>query len=266
MEMETKTLTNKNQLSLNYDIVKTLIKSTNLSEKELFDKLKFYGFNNFLINYNDAVSSEVRSKILSSGMAVSSVFYEGNLQNKGDYFKELEIIDFCYYNKVKKLALLINLPKENQPFLEYLFNVKQNLRSIVKYAKTFGVKVSVLNNLTKTPFCDLSFYKDLLKSVKGLKMTFNAPTFYLTAQNPIECYNALKDYVLDVCVFDASFLNESEFKYTALGNGNTDVLNFVRYAIDDGYNGEFFVSRCPQDCALEFLRESSINFYVSKED
>ena len=125
MEMETKTQTDKKSLSISYETVKTLIKSQNLTAQEVVEKLKFYGYNNFLIDYSDAQLSSVRSLILASKTFISSLIYTANLQNKGDYFKELEVIDFCYYNKVKKLVLKVDLPTENAVCGEYLFNVKQ---------------------------------------------------------------------------------------------------------------------------------------------
>ncbi len=251
------------KLGINYENVINISKECNLSIKETLKELKLQGYNTLDVLYNRFLEDKsLISTILVSGFEIASVFYVGNLKIANNYSTEIEIIDFCASNNVKDIMLLTKPLSCDDDSEKCLFNVKQNLRRIVKYSNQYGVRISIEN------FGDaFSFYNspkkvlDVLKSVKDLYLVFDGGNFYKSNEDVLEGINLLKPYVSRVHLKDY----DQNFKPTAIGYGNCfidktiiefneSVTSFtVEYPFDD-----LTVSEIVKNSALYFLTREDI--------
>lgn len=258
-------------LSINYEIVKSMMKTENLSKSEVFTKLKLFGYSNFLIKYDDALNRSVLSDILSSSLSISSLFYMANLGEKGNYFKVLEIIDFCYYNKIKKIMLLNNQKGENQKYEEFIFNLKQNLRSVVKYANLYGVEISIENFSYQKPFCSPDELLDILKGVKDLKIVFDTANCYLAGQDVVSAFDKLYPYISNIHLkdviesamddYDVLNVQNKPYNYCPLSSGKAFVDEVFKKSRELNFKGEYYLEGNNLREMEKVLSESSLYYF-----
>lgn len=235
----------ENVLSVKADLSKTL--------NETFKYMKNAGISALDVKYERFFEDpNLYSEILIAGMTVSSVFYMGDLGLADNYTKELEIIDFCADHKIGDIMLLTKpCLSENIDKDKYLFNLKQNLRRIVNYAKIYGVKIGIENfGKRDSVFSSVEDVKDILNSVKGLYLVYDSGNFFLANENPYDAFVTFKDKISRVHIKDRGFakgdgryeqpdVNGNLTAVFPLGEGGSEVCKILNEI------GDF-------ECCLEF--------------
>lgn len=262
------------KLAINYENVLSVQADLSKTLNETFKYMKNAGISALDVKYERFFEDpNLYSEILIAGMTISSVFYVGDLGVADNYMKELEIIDFCADHKIGDIMLLTkpalsdNLDKE-----KYLFNLKQNLRRIVNYAKIYGVRIGIENfGKSDSIFSSVDCLKDILNSVKGLYLVYDSGNFFLANENPYDAFVTFKDKISRVHLKDrgiskgdgrneqASINGEVTAVYP-LGEGDSEIDKIIKEIGDFECCLEFdFVS----NNLLEDIEKSAI-YYLSE--
>ena len=241
------------KLAINFENVLSVKSDLNKTLNETFKFMKNAGISALDVRYERFFEDpNLYSEILIAGMTVSSVFYMGDLGLADNYTKELEIIDFCADHKIWDIMLLTKpVLSEKIDMEKYLFNLKQNLRRIVNYAKIYGVRIGIENfGKQDSVFSTVNYLSDILNSVKGLYLVYDSGNFFLAGENPYDAFTAFKSKISRVHLKDRGISkgdgkNEQQAvngEITAvypLGEGNSEIDKIIKEI------GEF-------DCCLEF--------------
>ncbi len=262
------------KLAINYENVLSVKSDLNKTLNETFKYMKNAGISALDVKYERFFEDpNLYSEILIAGMTVSSVFYIGDLGIADNYTKELEIIDFCADHKINDIMLLTK-PALNEVnnVDKYLFNLKQNLRRIVNYAKIYGIRVGIENfGREDSVFSSVKNLSDILNSVKGLYLVYDSGNFFLANEDPYDAFVTFKNKISRVHIKDRGISkgdgrNEQpnlSGQLTAvypLGEGDSNVAKILSEAQDFECCLEFdFVSRD----LLEDIEKSAI-YYLSE--
>ncbi len=245
------------KLGINYENVINVSKECNLSIQDVLKSLRLQGFETLDVMYDRFLQDKsLLSTIIVSGFEIASVFYVGDLKVSNNYSTELQIIDFCSSNNIKDVMLLTKPIANGDDEEKCIFNIKQNLRHIVKYSKQFNVRVSIEN------FGDnLSFYSspkkvlDILKGVKDLYLVFDGGNFYKSQESVIEGINLLKPYVSRVHLKDF----DQNYNPITLNDGNCEIEKTI---VEFTNSVSSFTIEYPFDCLTvdEIVKNSALYF------
>lgn len=224
------------KLGINFENALSVKEELNINLLQTLNKLKSVGITSLDVKYERLVGENSYLKeILISGFTIGSIFAFCPLYEQDNIQKAIEIVDFATEYKVKEIMLLPDFKKGGYSETD-TFNLKQNLRRVVKYAEAFGVSIGIENvgNLD-FPCNDLENTLDVLKSVKGLHLIFDGGNFTLNGVSPLKCvYDLapfvqryhLKDRALGETLSDFNELTtKGEPSYVAVvGEGGSDCL------------------------------------------
>lgn len=184
------------KLGINFENVLAIKEELNINVLQTLYKLKSIGITSLDVKYERLIGENSYLKeILISGLSVDSIFAFCPLGEHNNYKKALEVVDFAVEYKVKQIMLLPDFIDGGYNEAK-LFNLKQNLRRIVKYAEAFDVSIGIENVGSKNyPFSDESSTLDVLKSVKGLHLIFDGGNFLLCDVDPLLAVHSLAPYV-----------------------------------------------------------------------
>lgn len=230
------------KIGINYATVDYIAKSTNKPTLDVLKNLKLNGISTLDVLYDDLKNTKVYSEALCANFSINSCYSLVDISNLDNYSKCLEIIDFCSLKNINHIMLL---PMVKEGVENYLFNVKHNLKKIVKYAKLFNIKISIENYGLKEPFCSIDGVYDVLKSVKDLGIVYDSANFYLYGEDPYLALEKLIPYVSRVHLKDRSLTKEED----SLAFLNKDGVKTSVYPLGEG--------DCQIDKIIDFLLENS---------
>lgn len=184
-----------NKIAINFENALTIAKEQNISLKETLLKLKGIGITSLDVKYERFENKEFFSDIKATGLEIGSVFAFCPLYMQNNVQKALEIVDYCASNKIKEIMLIADFLDGGYKEAE-LFNLKQNLRRIVKYASQYGVKVGIENVPNKNaPLATLEEVLLVLKAVKGLGLIYDGGNFVSAGDDALKAAKTLAPYV-----------------------------------------------------------------------
>ena len=210
-----------NKLGINLENVLSIKAELNITLLETLKKLKSIGVSSLDVAFERLTGENSYMKeILASGIGIGSVFSFCALYQKDNLQKALSMIDLCYEYKIKEIMILTDILQGGYSS-EQIFNLKQNLRRIVKYAENFGVSIGVENVCNNDyPIKTAKQTLDLLKSVKGLHLIFDGGNYYAVGEDVIEASKLLAPYVQRYHLKDLVKF-ENGYKAVAVGDGNS---------------------------------------------
>ncbi len=220
------------KLGINFENVLAIKEELNINVLQTLYKLKSIGITSLDVKYERLIGENSYLKeILISGLSVDSIFAFCPLGEQNNLKKALEIVDFAVEYKVKQIMFLPEFINGGYDELA-VYNLKQNLRRVVKYAETFDVSIGIENVGVKNyPFNDEASTLDVLKSVKGLHLIFDGGNFLLYDVDPLTAVSSLAPYVqryhlkdrsLSVCLDDFTEDTVSGKKSTVAEAGKGD--------------------------------------------
>lgn len=231
------------KLGLNFEHVIKISSELGVSTIEALKKVKMYGVTTLDVAIERIFNrNEYFSDIICSGLTIDSVYCKGDYGYSDNIGYELSIIDFCSENNINNLMLITNPILHGEDEAEYNAKLKKNLRRIVKYASNFNVKVSIENfGLNDSPFSTVKKLFLILKSVNGLKLTFDCGNFLSVNENPLDAFNALSDYVCKIHIKDGTVYNDGSNKvdFTSVGRGEANVKEIVTQVKNSTNNFSF---------------------------
>ena len=134
------------KISVNFENVLQISNEIKLGISKTLLKLKSNGISLIDVDFERLTGENSYLKdIIISGVAIGSVISWCPLFEKDNLQKALSAIDLCAEYKIKEIVIIPKITI-NDKIKEQIFNLKQNLRRIVKYADTFGVIVSLRND------------------------------------------------------------------------------------------------------------------------
>ncbi len=213
-----------NKVGINFENVLTIKEELNLNLLQTLSKLKSLGITSLDVKYERLIGENSYLKeILISGFNVGSVFAFCPLYEQNNLQKALKIVDFCAEYKIKEIMLISDF-LQNGYNKDEIFNLKQNLRRIVKYAQNFGVMVAVENvNQETYPIKTVENCIDFIKSVKGLQIVFDGGNFLTAKQDVLYASSVLAPFVQRLHLKNAKE-SDGAFDFIALGEGGIDYI------------------------------------------
>ncbi len=211
-----------NKLGINFENVLSIKEELNLSVLQTLNKLKSIGISSLDVKYErlTGVNSYMK-EILMSGMAIGSVFSFCPLYEQNNLQKVLSMVDLCAEYKIKEIMIITDFVSGGYS-AEQIFNLKQNLRRIVKYAEIYGVSIGIENvGNPDYPLKNAQETLDVLKLVRGLHLIFDGGNFVMANQNALEASKILAPYVQRYHLKDYVICN-GEFKAVPIGEGISD--------------------------------------------
>ena len=187
------------KIGINYATADYIAKKTNTPTLTVLKDLKLNGISTLDVLYDDIKNTNVYSNALCANLSINSCYSLVDISELDNYSSCLEMIDYCALKRINHIMIL---PKVDKGVQNYLFNVKHNLKKIVNYAKTLGIKISIENYGLNEPFCSIDGVYDVLKSVKGLGLVYDSANFYLSKQDPYLAIQKLLPYVSRVHLKD----------------------------------------------------------------
>lgn len=210
-----------NKLGINFENVLSIKDELNITVLDALKKLKSMGISSLDVKFERLTGENSYMKeIIASGIGIGSVFSFCALHEKDNLQKALSMVDLCAEYKIKEIMLLTDILKGGYS-TEQIFNLKQNLRRIVKYAENFGVSIGIENvGNPDYPIKTAKQSLDFLKSVKGLHLIFDGGNYYMVGEDVVESSKLLAPYVQryhlkDYVPFD------NGYKAVAVGDGNS---------------------------------------------
>ena len=246
------------KIGINFQTAKVISETSGEDILSVLKNLKLTGISSLDILYDDLISNNTYSNILSSGLEISSVYYMGDLSILDSFSNFLKIIDDLYKKRIKNfmvLPIVSNNIEDN-----YMFNLKHNLKLIVKYAKNFDVQVALENYGLNEPFSSVLGIKSLLKAVKGIGFVYDSGNFYLAGENPYNAYCELENYITRIHLKDMAISkikdkfsqktkNGEDITVYPLGEGDSLIDSILNSALENDGVKEF---------VLEGVRESDM--------
>ncbi len=213
-----------NKLGINFENVLAIKDELNISVLQALNKLKSVGYCSLDVKYERLIGENSYMKeILISGMSIGSIFSFCPLHEKDNLQKTLSMVDLCAEYKIKEIMLITDILSGGYS-TEQIFNLKQNLRRIVKYAENFDVSIGIENvGNPDYPMKTAIQTLDVLKSVKGLHLIFDGGNFYMVGENVVEASKLLAPYVQRYHLKDY-IPCENGFTAVTVGEGNSDCL------------------------------------------
>lgn len=210
-----------NKLGINFENVLSIQGELNITVLETLKKLKLMGVSSLDVKFERLTGENSYMKeIITSGIGIGSVFSFCALYEKDNLQKALSMIDLCAEYKIKEIMLLTDILQGGYSS-DQIFNLKQNLRRIVKYAENFGVTIGVENvGNHDYPIKTIEQTLDILKSVKGLHLIFDGGNYYMMGEDVVEASKLLAPYVQRYHLKDC-VLFDNEYKTVAVGDGNS---------------------------------------------
>ena len=212
------------KLGINFENVLSIKDELNLNLLQALNKLKSVGYSSLDVKYERLTGENSYMKeILISGMSIGSVFSFCPLHEKDNLQKALSMVDLCAEYKIKEIMLITEI-LEGGYSSEQIFNLKQNLRRIVKYAENFGVSIGIEN--VGNPYYPLKTAEqtlEVLKSVKGLHLIFDGGNYYMVGEDVVGASKLLAPYVQRYHLKDY-IPNGNGFNAVAIGEGNCSCL------------------------------------------
>ncbi len=144
------------------------------------------------------------------------------------------------------------------------------LSEAVRLGREYGIKVTTEHFVCQAPFIATSDMQELLASVPGMYITFDAGCVLAAGENPLDGYSAIQDKVIhahfkDYVVADTGMegLDGKHYKPALIGEGSVDYPALVKAMQSAGYNGyvniEYEGTEYPADRAvrkaLAYLRK-----------
>ncbi len=211
-----------NKLGINFENVLAIKEELNLNVLQTLNKLKSIGISSLDVKYERLTGENSYMKdILMSGMTIGSVFSFCPLYEQNNLQKTLSMVDLCAEYKIKEIMIITDFVQGGYS-VEQLFNLKQNLRRIVKYAEIYGVSIGIENvGNPDYPLKTAQETLDILKSVKGLHLVFDGGNYVMASQNALEASKLLAPYVQRYHLKDYVNCN-GEFKAVPIGEGTSD--------------------------------------------
>ena len=207
------------KLGINFENVLAISKELDLDVLQTLNKLKSIGISSLDVKYERLTGEKSYLKdILISNMNIGSIFSFCPLHEQNDTQKALSMVDFCAEHNVKEIMIITDFVSGGYSS-DQLFNLKQNLRRIVKYAEIYGVSIGIENvGNPDYPLKNALGALDVLKSVKGLHLIFDGGNFVMASQNALEAAKILAPYVQRYHLKDYIF-DGSQFKAVPIGEG-----------------------------------------------
>lgn len=209
-----------NKLSVNFENVLRISTELNLDISKTLLRLKSIGISSLDVDFKRLVGENSYMKeIIISGITIGSVISVCPLHEKDNLQIALSTVDFCAEYKIKEITIVAQPISSKFSELQ-IFNLKQNLRRIVKYAENFGVTIAIKNlNEDNYPIKTANEASDVLKSVKGLRLVFDGGNFITSGQDLIDASNILAPYAQRYTIKDFSCL-DGELRVVSVGDGN----------------------------------------------
>ena len=210
------------KLGINFENVLAITKELDLNVLQTLNKLKSIGISSLDVKYERLTGEKSYLKdILISNMNIGSIFSFCPLHEQNNTQKALSMVDFCAEHNVKEIMIITDFVSGGYSS-DQLFNLKQNLRRIVKYAEIYGVSIGIENvGNPDYPLKNALGSLDVLKSVKGLHLIFDGGNFIMASQNALEASKVLAPYVQRYHLKDYIF-DGAEFKAVPIGEGLSD--------------------------------------------
>ncbi len=207
------------KISVNFENVLKISTELNLDVSKTLLHLKSNGVSLIDVDFERLSGENSYMKdIIISGVAIGSVISACPLFEKDNLQKALSMIDLCAEYKIKEITILPKLTVKDK-IEEQIFNLKQNLRRIVKYAENFGVIVALKNDATENyPVKTTSQTLDVIKSVKGLRFVFDGGNYINSNENVVDASKLLAPYTQRYIIKD--YINgNGECEFVTVGSG-----------------------------------------------
>ena len=247
-------------LGISYDNVLNIAKQNSYTISQALSLLKLNGYSNVDINYDLICNNAVNlSVIYENGFTISSVILNSNLTSELNVINELNVIDFCLHYNLDNIVIVLQNFIVNENSLSIL---KKNLRRIVKYANNFKVKISILNTYSKNNIFNQEQILDLVKSVKGLKVSLDICALYLQNKTPFSSEETFYKFVNKLYINDVK-MTENGIENCSLFNGDTGVLQNIKNFKKLDNNIDFTIFSILENCEIEkILINSALNFLM----
>ena len=248
-----------NKVGINFENVLTMTNELNISVIESLSKLKMLGITSLDVKYERLVGENSYLKdILISNFSIGSIFAFCPLHEQNNIKKALEIVDFCAEYKVKEIMLITEIIDSGYT-PDMVFNLKQNLRRIVKYAENFGVLIGLENvGLQGYPVRMIENCVDFVKSVKGVQIVFDGGNFLMANENVVEASKILSPYVQRLHFKNFKFDN-GKFVEASTSGGDIDYLTIFN-TIKNSYTNIPIVIEFPFEAqkVYDLIKESAM--------
>ncbi len=247
-------------LGITFDNVLNLSKQNNYMISQALNLLKLNGYNDVDIDYDLILNNcEYLPLIYKNGFNISSIIIKSNLTTSLNVIRELNAVDFCLHSNLNNVVINLEdfIVDENA-----LSILKKNLRRIVKYANNFGVVISVKNSINLSNIYTEEMLLDLVKSVKGLKISLDICALYKANKTPFKNEEIFYPYVVKVYVNDL-INNENTLEYCSLFNGITNVIENIKNFKKYDKNIDFTLFSILENYQIEkILINSAINYLM----
>ena len=151
----------------------------------------------------------------------------------------------------------------------------EQLAVMCECAAGYGITVTLEDfDDAASPCCDTSGLERLIKSVPGLKFTFDTGNFAYVLEEPSDAYSRLKPYIVHAHLKDRSRdisrrspggsnakpdLSGAEMYPCETGAGYAGVEGLVKRMMTDGYAGDFSIEHFGAVDQMEYMRASAEN-------
>lgn len=262
-----------NKIGLNFEHVVFAASENNLSVAEVLKNVKNLGVETLDVRYERFIDgSTTYSDIISSHLEIGSVFTMCDLGHSVNIGKEITLVDFCKRNRVKTIMLLTEPYRDDDDKEAYYKLLCQNLRRIIKYAATFNIDVAIENfGKEGSPFAKSEDLEMLFKTVKGLKLIFDASNFMLAGENVLDMADKFMPYIVRLHVKDRTYtynaddyvnvtMDGKESWNTVVGEGDCKIYELIDNVVGVYANMpivmEFFFT---QRNIMNYIEKSAVN-------
>lgn len=178
----------------------------------------------------------------------------------------------AYFGADKVLAIPgFFLPMDDRE--EGYKRIAEQLSVMCEQAAEYGITVTLEDfDDAASPCCDTAGLERLLKSVPGLRFTFDTGNFAYVLEDPAEAYARLRPYIVHAHLKDRSRdisrrsangsnakkdLSGAEMYPCETGGGYVGIGELVQQMISDGYSGDFSVEHFGAANQAEYMRRSA---------
>lgn len=251
-------------------------------EMNLEDVIAFAANENFdaiellMVDFNRS-TSEINTMLEKHRMKISCIntFVDLTVQDEAAYSDNIVLCQKIIDKAVELSAPMVMLVPAFPHLIESeedkqrgLLRIIPALKSITAYAQSRGIVLTIENYpALQTPFCSVDEVKTILEQVPDLKLTLDYGNFLVANDDPIQAYETLKSYIVNVHLKDWQFVTDQTgietadgkyLKSVIHGQGVMDFSTLFSKMHSDKYKGYFSFEYEGELDAKEAIRQGMI--------